>query len=155
MTSQNIEIKQLTKHDLTDFQQLIVLFMEVFEHEANTIPGAPYLRRLLEREDFIALVVKVDDNVVGGLTAYELRKYYSEISEIFIYDIAVQPELQRMGLGKQLLSALKDYCDTAKINEIFVAADQDDQQAVDFYHTTGGKAEKVLHFNYLAGDQGL
>ncbi|MDN5217013.1 GNAT family N-acetyltransferase [Fulvivirgaceae bacterium BMA12] len=152
---QNTEIKQLTKHDLTDFQQLVVLFMEVFEHEGNTIPGAPYLKRLLARDDFIAFVVKIDDTVVGGLTAYELRKYYSEISEIFIYDIAVQPKFQRKGLGKRLLSALRDYCGTSKINEIFVAADQDDQQAVDFYHTTGGRAERVLHFNYLAGKQQL
>lgn len=155
MTTQNAEIKQLTKHDLADFQQLIVLFMEVFEHEDNTIPGPPYLKRLLERADFIVFVAKIEGIVVGGLTAYELRKYYSEISEIFIYDIAVQPRFQRKGLGKRLLSALKDHGGTTNVNDIFVAADQDDQQAVDFYHTTGGKAEKVLHFNYLAGDQGL
>lgn len=31
---------------------------------------------------------------------------------------------------------------------MFVAASEEDVHALDFYHSTGGEAEKVVHFNY-------
>jgi aminoglycoside 3-N-acetyltransferase I len=83
------------------------------------------------------------------LTAYELAGYYSETSEIFIYDIAVNPAFQQKGLGKQLLLSLKEYATQKNISAIFVDANEEDEHALDFYHATGGKAEKVIQFTYF------
>lgn len=148
MESMKIEVKQLTKSDLNDFKELISLFQEVFEHENLTTPSDIYLKQILVRTDLVIYAVYLNNNLVGGLTAYELRKYYSEESEFFIYDIAVEPEYQRNGLGKRLLSALKRHSKIKGIKEIFVAAHEEDLQAVDFYHKAHGEAEKVIHFNF-------
>ena len=149
MTQSNIRITQLSDNDLDTFKELVDLFKVVFEHEDRFIPEENYLRKLLARKDFVVYVVHIDNRLIGGLTAYELRKYYSEESEFFIYDIAIRPEHQRKGLGRKLISAIKNHGNNVGIKEIFVAADADDKQAVDFYHTTGAQAEKVVHFNYL------
>ena len=86
--------------------------------------------------------------VVGGLTAFVLPKYYAKESEILLYDIAIKDEFQRKGLGTLLLDCLTEYCKEHKIKEVFVAAHKSDKHALDFYVSTGGKPEQVVHFNY-------
>jgi aminoglycoside 3-N-acetyltransferase I len=146
--NEEFQIKLLGKKDVLLFQKLIRLFQEVFGMEKLIEVEESYLIRLLEKPDFIAYGVIFGNEIVGGLTAYELTTYYSEDSEIFIYDIAVKPEFQRKGLGKQLLSSLKKYCKQNGISVLFVEVHEEDEHAVNFYHSTHGKAERVIHFNY-------
>ena len=116
--------------------------------EKSKTPSELYLTKLLEKNDFIVLVAFYEKDLIGGLTAYELPLCSAEKSEIFIYDIAIKNEFQRKGVGKKLLSFLKDYCKQNDISIFFVEAHEEDVHAVDFYHSTGGNAEKVVHFNY-------
>ncbi|MEO6454321.1 MAG: GNAT family N-acetyltransferase [Ginsengibacter sp.] len=146
--NETFQVKRLGKHDAKIFHKLIRLFQEVFEEKAFLNVGESYLARLLEKNDFIVYVIISGSEIVGGLTAYELATYYSEDSEIFIYDIAIKVEFQRQGLGKHLISSLKKHCAQKGIKEMFVAADEEDEHAIDFYHSTGGDAAKVIHFNY-------
>ncbi|MEP7134596.1 MAG: GNAT family N-acetyltransferase [Chloroflexota bacterium] len=147
-----IEIKQLTLEDLATFISLIDLFNTVFEEEYPSIGSEANSLKLLNNKSFIALVALAGDEVVGGLTAYELPKYYSDSSEIFLYDLAVKPEYQRMGIGKGLIQSLKEYCAKNGIEEFFAMAHEEDEHAIEFYHATGGKAEKVVNFLYEAKD---
>lgn len=141
-------IKHLGKNDLLFAKQLFSLFQTVFEMKKTSELSDPYLIYLLEKSEFIMLSALNEDKVVGGLTAYQLPMYYSEGSEMFIYDIAVHPEFQRTGIGKKLVAALKKYCHEKGIKEFFVAANEEDEHALDFYRATGGKQEKVVHFTY-------
>ncbi|MEP6894598.1 MAG: GNAT family N-acetyltransferase [Chloroflexota bacterium] len=142
------EIKQLTNADLSTFTSLIHLFNMVFEEENSTIGSETNSLKLLNDNRFIALVTLAENEVVGGLTAYELPKYYSDTSEIFLYDLAVKSEYQRMGIGKGLIQSLKEYCIQRGIKEFFVMAHEEDEHAIEFYHATGGKSEKVVNFVY-------
>ena len=147
-----IEIKQLTKQDLSEFTSLVDLFNTVFEEESK-IGSKANLLKLLNNKSFIALVALAENKVVGGLTAYELPMYYSDSSEIFLYDLVVKPDHQRMGIGKGLLQRLKEYCTENGVKEFFVMAHEEDEHAIEFYHATGGKAEKVVNFLYEAGEE--
>ena len=93
-----------------------------------------------------------ENEIAGGLTAYELPMYYSNHSEILLYDLAVKAEYQRMGFGKRLIHALKEYCIRNGINEFFVLAHEEDEHALEFYRSTGGKSEKVINFIYDVTD---
>ena len=148
----SIEIKQLTKQDLSEFTSLVDLFNTVFEEESK-IGSKANLLKLLNNKSFIALVALAENKVVGGLTAYELPMYYSDSSEIFLYDLAVKPDYQRIGIGKRLLERLKEYCTENGVREFFVMAHEEDEHAIEFYHATGGKAEKVVNFLYEAGEE--
>ena len=143
----SFQIKRLTKEHLADFQALVNLFNTVFE-EASKIGSETHLLKLLGNENFIALAALAENEVMGGLTAYELPMYYSDSSEIFLYDLAVKPEYQRMGVGKRLIERLKNYCAEQGIKEFFVMAHVEDEHAIEFYHATGGKSENVVNFLY-------
>jgi ribosomal protein S18 acetylase RimI-like enzyme len=144
----NIEYKKLETGDLGCLTELVKLYEEVFEMKDFTLPEAQYLQSLLEKETVIFYAAMLDNKVIGGLTAHILPSTYFPSSEVYIYDLAVQTEFQRKGIGRQLISSLKEYCASLRLKEIFVQADLEDQHALDFYRATGGIAESVMHFSY-------
>lgn len=144
-----IEISKINSTNINDFIDLIKLFKEVFESDDFTIPESKHLQKLLDDSDFIVFVAKANKKVVGGLTAYVLLRYDSEKPSAYIYDIAVKTHLQRKGIGKLLIASLKDYCLKNGFVEMFVQAETDDHQAVNFYKTTPISSEmKATHFTY-------
>jgi len=153
LNTKAFEIKRLTKEDLSTFNLLINMFSMVFEEGESDVGNDANSLRLLGSNNFIAIAAISENEVAAGLTAYELPMYYSEYSEIFLYDLAVKPEYQRIGIGKRLLQSLKEYCIKNGIKEFFVLAHEQDEHAIEFYRSTGGKSEKVVNFLYRAGGE--
>jgi aminoglycoside 3-N-acetyltransferase I len=143
-----IEIKRLDESDLQFFKSLIDLFNIVFEEDRSNIGNDANLSGLLGDPHFIAMVALAEKEVAGGLTAYELPMYYADHSEVFVYDLAVKSEYQRMGIGKELIRSLKADCSQKGVREFFVLAHEEDEHAIEFYHSTGGKSERVVNFLY-------
>ncbi|WP_350287369.1 GNAT family N-acetyltransferase [uncultured Croceitalea sp.] len=142
-----LKILRLKENNLDLFIELVTLFNEVFE-EYHTIATKEHLTQLLGKPDFCAMAVIKNHMVVGGLTAYELERYYNDQSELYIYDIAVKTELHNQGIGKALIEFLKNYSTNNGIETIFVEAHTEDEQAVKFYEAIFGESEKVDHFNF-------
>ncbi|MGI9463678.1 MAG: GNAT family N-acetyltransferase, partial [Aestuariivirgaceae bacterium] len=85
-------IRQLVPGEVDLVRQLLVAFGEAFE-DAETYtraqPGDGYIEELLGSDHFIAVAAVEDGAVIGGLAAYELKKFERERSEVYIYDLAV------------------------------------------------------------------
>lgn len=141
----DFEIIQLKTGDLDRFVELVKLLNTVFE-ETNDIGSSKQLNRLLGKSDFHAIAVIENKQIIGGLTAYELERYYTDKSELYIYDIAIKKERQKQGIGKALIEFVKDHSTKNDLEAIFVQAHSDDEPAVRFYEATIGKGEKVDNF---------
>lgn len=113
------------------------------------MPDENYLQKLLEKEDFFVFVALKENKVVAGLTSYIMHQYYSKMPLVYIFDLAVSTEFQRQGIGKMLIAANNSYCKTIGIEAVMVQADEIDDYAIKFYHSTGATAEKVTHFEYV------
>lgn len=109
-------------------------------------PGAAYLAGLLARDEFIALAATDGDQVVGGLAAYELRKFEQERSEVYIYDLAVAASHRRRGIATRLIEALRRIARARGAYVVYVQADHGDEPAIALY-TKLGRREDVLHFD--------
>jgi aminoglycoside 3-N-acetyltransferase I len=120
---------------------------QVFETEAEPLSN-DYLQRLLSRDDFWALAATIDGQPVGGLTAHTMPLTRAEVSEIFIYDIAVKPAYQRQGIGRQLIESLRAQATSAGIAALFVPADNEDEHALEFYSALGGAPASVTIFTF-------
>lgn len=149
MPTHSYVIKELATYDLVLMKSLLKTFGEAFD-EPDTYcseqPGADYLKRLLGKDYFIALAALKDEEVVGGIAAYELQKFEQERSEIYIYDLAVAKLYRRQGIATALISDLKKIAAARGAYVIFVQADRDDAPAVALYDKLGIR-EKVLHFD--------
>jgi aminoglycoside 3-N-acetyltransferase I len=149
MSTQPVTVRQLSAADLDLFSGMLDVFGEAF-NEVETFgtarPGAAYVQRLLASDTFIALVALRDDVVVGALTAYELRKYEQERSEIYIYDLAVSEAHRRIGIATALIARLEAIAAERRAWVIFVQADYGDEPAIALY-TKLGQHEDVMHFD--------
>jgi aminoglycoside 3-N-acetyltransferase I len=156
----SIMIRPIAPEDVPSLQNLLVLFGTVFD-DLDTYTGKPpslgYLQRLLASDYFIALVALKDDEVVGGITAYELKKFEQERSEIYIYDLAVASTHRREGIATAMIEELKKIAAARGAYVIFVQSDIDveDQAAIALY-TKMGKREDVLQFDIaIEGDTNI
>lgn len=143
-----IKIKRLGIADAIVAQKLFLTLQEVFGIKEPTTAEEAYVLQLLSNPAFICMAAINNDKVVGGLTAYELPMYHASYSECYIYDIGIKTTFQRMGIGRQLIAALKEHCNVNNIKTIFVEAQEEDAHAIEFYRSTGANEEQVHHFNY-------
>jgi aminoglycoside 3-N-acetyltransferase I len=145
------EIRHLTANDVALMEALLTTFGEAFNDMvtySGNRPGADYLRRLLGGDSFIALAALKDGVVVGGIAAYELRKFEQERSEIYIYDLAVAAAHRRQGIATALIDALKKIAVRRGAHVMFVQADTgiEDEPAIALYAKLGTR-EEVVHFD--------
>jgi aminoglycoside 3-N-acetyltransferase I len=142
-------IHQLGPAGMAEMDALLAIFGAAFD-EVETYggnrPGVDYLRRLLGSDYFIALAASKGGEVVGGLAAYELKKFEQERSEIYIYDLAVAAKHRREGIATALIQKLRDVAATRGSYVIFVQADKGDEPAIALYTKLGAR-EDVLHFD--------
>lgn len=143
------QIKKLNPSDIDQFTELIQLFEVVFEMKNFSIPPTEHLKKLLNQNHFHVFVSLIDDRIVGGLTVYTLEQYYSTQPLAYIYDLAVDNNLQRKGIGKKLIAFTQTYFKEKGYEEVFVQADRDEDHAVNFYRSTQPtEGEDVIHFYY-------
>jgi aminoglycoside 3-N-acetyltransferase I len=148
-SSETFSIYALAAEDVALMEVMLTTFGEAFD-EAETYSGArpspTYLERLLGSDYFIALAALKSGQVVGGIAAYELRKFEQERSEIYIYDLAVAAGHRREGIATALILELKNIAAARGAYVIFVQADLGDAPAIALY-TKLGVREDVLHFD--------
>ena len=143
--------RQLRPGDAALFRALLTMFGEVFSDTESYMRAQPddaYIGKLLAGDAFIALVALHEGIVVGGLAAYELKKFEQERSEIYIYDLAVREEYRRQGIATALIGELKVIARRRGAYVIYVQADYIDPPAIALY-TKLGTREDVLHFDTL------
>lgn len=149
----SFRIRQIGPDDIALMKDLLTTFGEAFgevETYSRNRPSADYLRRLLASDTFIALAAVKAGKVVGGLAAYELRKFEQARSELYIYDLAIAAAHRRAGIATALIRELKTIAKSRGAHVIFVQADIGDEPAIALY-TKLGVREDVLHFDIAVG----
>jgi aminoglycoside 3-N-acetyltransferase I len=145
-----IEIEILKSNDIDKLNELISVFENVFEMENFKRPSITHFQKLLNGDNFLAIIAKTEGQIIGGLTVYLLPQYYSERPLAYLYDLAVLTEYQRKGIGKKLIEFTIEYCKHQGYEELFVQADKVDGYALDFYRLTKPTAEEqVVQFSYI------
>ena len=145
----SLSIRHLTTDDVALMEALSATFGEAF-NEVKTYggkrPDAAYLQSLLGSDYFIALAALHRGKVVGGIAAYELKKFEQQRSEIYIYDLAVLEKYRRKGIATALIDELGKIAAARGAYVIFVQADSGDEPAIALYSKLGVR-EEVLHFD--------
>ena len=148
-----VTIRALGPDDVGLLRALLGVFGEAFEDTETYCaaqPASAYLEQLLASDTFIALVALDDHVVVGGIAAYELRKFERERSEIYIYDLAVALSHRRRGIATALIEELQRIAAARGAWVVFVQADLGDDPAIALYSKLGVR-ESVLQFDIATG----
>ena len=142
-------IRRLGPDDLFLMSGLLDVFGGAFGDRStygDARPPADYQRRLLADPGFVALAKVCGSDVLGGLAAYELKKFEQPRSEFYIYDLAVAETYRRQGIATALIGDLRAIAAARQGYVIFVQADYGDDAAIALY-TKLGVREDVMHFD--------
>ena len=142
-------LRILGPDDLATMHGMLTMFGIAFGEEStfnDARPDDAYLRRLLGSDTFVAIAALKDGEVVGGLAAYELRKFEQARSEFYLYDLAVSEAHRRQGIATALIGELRRVAAERGAYVVFVQADLVDAPAIALY-TRLGVREDVLHFD--------
>lgn len=142
-------LHRLGSSDLALLRRLNTLFAEVFAEPGTYAAHPPddaYAAAVLAKEHVIAIVALVNEDIAGGLVAYELDKLESRRSEIYIYDLAVTPEYRRRGIATALIGYVQEIAACQGAWVVFVQADHGDDAATALYEKLGTR-EDVMHFD--------
>lgn len=143
-----MDIIKLDKNGILDFRSLIEIFSLVFEHKSPKI-DSHQLNKLLSNPDFLVFVVKINNEVIGGLSIYVLHQYTNPKPLAYIYDVGIKPEFQGKGFGKSLMAEVCNYCNKNGFDAAYVEAENDDTDAINFYRKTKFSHEMLAtHFTY-------
>lgn len=144
------QIRTLGPDEIATMRELLSVFAHAFEDSATYLhqqPDDAYLRSLLSRDTFVAVVATNEaGTVVGGLAAYTLHKFEQARAEMYIYDLAVDEAHRRQHIATDLINHLKGEAKARGVYVIFVQADYGDDPAIALY-TSLGMREDVLHFD--------
>ncbi len=145
--------RHLGAGDLEEMKALLRLFGEAFEDPENyqsAVPSDGYLIKRLGDETFIAVVAHDPGGaMIGGLAAYELKKFEQERSEIYIYDLAVDASHRRRGVATALIRTLGEIARARSAYVMFVQADtgKDDEAANALYRKLSSGMIVANHYD--------
>jgi aminoglycoside 3-N-acetyltransferase I len=147
--------KRLGASDLELMKRLLRLFGEVFgepDTYQGAIPGNAYLLDRLRDQTFFA-VAALDQSgtMIGGLAAYELKKFEQERSEVYIYDLAVDARHRRKGVATALIRRLGEVARKRGAWIMFVQADigEEDEAANALYRKLATEMIVANHYDIV------
>lgn len=147
-------VQRLRPGDEALARRLFAMLAAAFEEDRPSEPlDDPYIAQLLADDSLWLLAAVRGGEVLGGLTAHALPMTRAATRELFLYDLAVDERYRRLGIGRELVGTLRRTGKAAGIPVVFVAADNEDTHALDFYHATGGDGSPVTVFTF--GSAGL
>lgn len=135
--------------DLGTLRDLLAVLDAAFgepTRDEHPPPSDAYLRDRLADRSFVAIAGRLDGTIVGGLTAYVLRKPEREASEVYLYDLAVLATHRRRGVARTLIESLRREARVRGASGLYVQADRGDDAAIALYASYGAPAD-VLHFD--------
>ena len=89
----------------------------------------------------IYLLAYENEVPVGFLRGTALGQLKSRRPQMFLYEIAVDAQFQRRGVGTALVEHLLEYCRQREFEEVFVFTDPGNLPAVGLYRKTGAVTE--------------
>ena len=134
---------------------LLRLFGEVFadaETYQGAIPRDGYLQdRLADKTFFAVAAFDAAGTIIGGLAAYELKKFEQERSEIYIYDLAVDSNQRRKGVATALIHKLGEAARRHGAYVMFVQADigEEDEAANALYRKLASEMIVANHYDIV------
>lgn len=148
MEKHSIVYRKLVTNDEAAFAGLVLLFNREFESADPEYVNKQNIELLLARPEFVCIAAFDRDEIVGGITGYELRMYDRPGSAMYLYDLAVTEKNRRRGIGSGLVREMQAYCRRTGIRELFVQADSSDEHALAFYDSLGGKPSDAVQFTF-------
>ncbi|WP_155987917.1 GNAT family N-acetyltransferase [Gorillibacterium massiliense] len=81
-----------------------------------------------------------DERIIGFAYGYELNRLNDIGNMLYIHEVGVLPEYQRQGIGREMLTRMKELCTLSGICRFFLFSQKSNTAACALYESVGGEA---------------
>jgi len=113
------------------------------------IPDLAAVRSYLADTRNVLLVAFEGSEALGYLRGTELLQLTTRRKQMFLYEISVDEDFRRHGIGKALITTLLRDCRERGFAEVFVFTDPANVAAVGLYRSTGAGTETAADRMYV------
>jgi aminoglycoside 3-N-acetyltransferase I len=110
-------------------------------HLLDEPPDLDAVRSYLADDRNVFLLAEKGSKAVGFLRGTAFGQLKSTRKQMFLYEIEVDADHRRLGIGSELIQRLMAYCHERGFEEIFVFTDPGNLPAVALYRSTGAVTE--------------
>ena len=132
MTSiEGVDCMNVRSFQLADYKPLTELLEEVLTEECYEQTMQAFARQLSWDSDLVIVAVNQTNEIAGMIigTIDNNKGYY--------YRIAVSPDHRRKGVGKELVSALRQRFKARNVSKILITADEHNEPVLPLYESMG------------------
>ncbi|MBD3791207.1 MAG: GNAT family N-acetyltransferase [Campylobacterales bacterium] len=127
---------------MSDLGRLIKIEEQAFDAASYPLSRRNFLYHIRKKH---ILIVRIESRVAGYLLFFTYKKSWR------IYSIAIAEEFRRKGLGRSLISHLREYA-ASKAGYLLLEVKADNIQALHLYTLLGFTPLKILKNYYPDGD---
>jgi ribosomal protein S18 acetylase RimI-like enzyme len=98
-------------------------------------------KKFLANKDNLLLLAYENNIPVGFLTAHRLQRFDKRKAEILLYEIGVNQDFRRKGIGKSLIEEVKKWAKKVDADEVWVLTEKTNPAAIAAYQSAGGVEE--------------
>ncbi|MBL7974630.1 MAG: GNAT family N-acetyltransferase [Candidatus Kapabacteria bacterium] len=137
------QVLRLTNTDTSFIQSLIDDFLTCEES-----PTINHLANALQDDRTYLYVAKTDEQIVAYCLGYKFPSIYSAHYLAYLYDIEVLQEFRKNGIGKALISELKEQLTKDNVNELWLGTSTDNISGQALFSKTGAEKSNETFNDY-------
>ncbi|MCL2285586.1 MAG: GNAT family N-acetyltransferase [Firmicutes bacterium] len=93
-----------------------------------------------------------DDKIIGYICGHELNRLDGTGNMLYIHGVGVHAAYRQQGVGKQMMTNIKQLCKLSGIRKIFLYTHKTNTAACALYDSTGGNATRDDNVSYFYND---
>ena len=142
----NLELQWMTSGDVDTIEAASYLFDDDVDRD--------WTEKFLRQPNHHLCIAYIDDEAVGFVSGVEIT-HPDKGTEMLMYELGVDDQYRRRGIGRSLVVALRDLARTRGCSGVWVAVDDDNEPAIAMYRSLGPdeEARTVIPWWDLGGDE--
>jgi len=117
--------------------------------DKGTVWDEEQWKKFLENPDNALFVAFWNGDAAGFLTAHRLQRFDKRKAEILLYEIGIDENFRRKGIGKALIEIVKSWGKEVGADEVWVLTNKSNVAANALYKSAGGAPENPDDIMYV------
>lgn len=133
-----VEAVRIRSFRLGDYAAITVIWRETGLEDNKETVSLDDLAKQLAWDSELVLVAEIEGKVVGVIVGA------LDGSRAYFYRLAVDPEYQGHGVGKQLVQAMEERFRQRGATQVIIMVNHDNQKVMPFYHSLGYETHEYI-----------
>ena len=141
-----MKTRALSKTDYPAWRPLWDQYLVFYQHQLSEEQTLLTFERLVAGESgFHAIVIEVDDQIVGFAHCSFTSSTWAETMELYLEDLFVDPAQRGKGLGRELIESVAAFAKETGSRKLYWKTHKDNQVAQRLYDSLATKSDFVTY----------